>query len=50
MKTNLIPIKILKDDRNVYIFREESGNLIIQATHVLYILKDIEKEIYNLVN
>ena len=36
---NLIPTKILKDDRNIYIFRIENDNLIIQATHVLYILK-----------
>lgn len=47
---NIIPTKILKDDRNIYIFRIENNNLIIQATHVLYILKDLEKQIYDLID
>lgn len=43
----LIPVKIERDERNLYLFREEGGNLLIQATHTIFILKEVEKDVYS---
>lgn len=48
--TEKTPIKLKKDDRNVFLFREEKEKLIIQGTHVIYVLGEIEKDIYNMID
>jgi len=50
MKGDTILIQKKSDDRNEYLFRREDNKLIIQGTHVLFILGDIEKDIYYLID
>lgn len=45
-----IPLKKEGDSRNKFLFREEGEKLLIQGTHVIYILEDIERSIYNLID
>lgn len=47
---NKIPIKKEGDGRNKFLFREEGEKLLIQGTHVIYILEDLERFIYNLID
>lgn len=45
-----IPIKLKRDKKNIFLFREEDGKLIIQGTHVIYILENTAKDIYYAIN
>lgn len=41
-----IPIRKKEDNRNKFLFRVEEEKLLIQGTHVIYVLGNIEKGIY----
>lgn len=43
-------LKLDWDWKGLYLYRKELDNLIIQWTHVLYILWPIEQEIYGSIN
>lgn len=47
---NKIPTKKEGDGRNKFLFREEGEKLLIQGTHVIYVLEDLERSIYDLIN
>lgn len=45
-----VPVKLKGDERNIFLFREEGEKLIIQGTHIIYILENTAKDIYNTID